>query len=75
MYRSFARSKAHALGLVGTARNLPDGTVEIIAQGEKEKLEKFIVHLQEGSIFSRVDNVEVLWREPSADFEDFRILL
>ena len=75
MYRSFARSKAYALGLKGTAKNLPDGTVEILAQGEKEKLEKFIEYLHQGSIFSRVDGVKVSWREPTVKLSEFQILL
>lgn len=75
MYRSFARGRAHGLGLVGTVRNLPDGTVEVVAQGSKEKLEKFIEYLHQGSIFSRVDNVEVSWREPTEKFSEFQILL
>ncbi len=75
MYRSFARDKAHKLGLKGTVRNLPDGTVEVIAQGEEEKLKKFIDELHKGTIFSRVDEVKVTWREPSAKFSDFDIIL
>lgn len=74
MYRSFVRGKAHSLGLVGTVRNLKDGSVEIIAQGNKEKLEKFIEHLQSGPLFSRVDNVTVEWRRPSTTFDDFNII-
>lgn len=75
MYRSFARSKALSLGLKGTAINLPDGKVEIVAQGDKEKLEKFLEYLNEGSIFSRVDEVRVEWREPTIHFNEFQILL
>lgn len=75
MYRSFAQKKAYALGLKGMVRNLPDGTVEIVAQGEEEKLKKFIDELHKGSIFSRVDEVNVIWREPSAKFVDFDIIL
>lgn len=75
MYRSFTERKALSLGLKGTVRNLNDGTVEVVAQGDKEKLEKLVEHLHGGSLFSRVDNVEVEWREPRENFADFRILL
>ena len=75
MYRSFAERKALALGLKGTVRNLADGTVEVVAQGDKEKLEKFVEYLHEGTIFSRVDEVRVEWREPSTNFDGFRIIL
>ncbi|MGB3922284.1 MAG: acylphosphatase [Minisyncoccia bacterium] len=75
MYRSFARARAHKLGLKGTVRNLADGTVEVIAQGEEEKLKKFIDELHKGSLFSRVDEVKVTWCEPEAKFSDFEIIL
>lgn len=74
MYRSFVERKALFLGLKGTVRNLPLGTVEVVAQGDKEKLEKFIEYLHEGSIFSRVDDVRVEWLSPSVNFDGFRIV-
>lgn len=74
MFRDFARRKARSLGLVGTAWNLDSGSVEVIAQGSNEKLEKFIEKLREGSLLSRVNKVEVVWREPKANFKDFHIL-
>ena len=64
MYRSFAQKEARRLGLKGTVRNLPDGTVEVIAQGDEENLKKFIDELHKGTIFSRVDDVKVTWCEP-----------
>lgn len=75
MYRSFAQKEALRLGLKGTVTNLLDGTVEVIAQGEEGQLKKFIDELHKGSIFSRVDEVKVFWREPSAKFERFDIIL
>lgn len=75
MYRAFAKRKAHSLGLKGSVRNLPDGTVEVVAQGNEANLKKFIEHLHEGSLFARVDNIKITWREPSAKFTDFDIIL
>ncbi len=73
MYRDFCTRKARRLGLVGYAKNLPDGTVEVLAQGAKDKLEQFIKKLERGSLLSRVDKVIVQWREPSATYGGFTI--
>lgn len=59
MYRDFAQRKARGLGLVGTVRNLPDGSVSVIAEGEDASLQKFIILLRTGPIFAKVDNVTV----------------
>ena len=59
MYRDFAQRKARGLGLNGYVKNLPDGTVEIVAQGHKEALKAFVSKLRKGPILSRVVAVEV----------------
>ena len=74
MFRDFTLRKAEALGLKGSVRNLKNGTVEVIAQGEKEKLEAFIEYLNKGSLLSRVDKVEVTWRETKSVFDRFYIV-
>ncbi len=73
MYRDFAQRKASSLGVVGWVRNLPDGTVEVIAQGTPDSLKLYIEYLHEGSILARVDAVGVEWRPPSGEFDDFVI--
>lgn len=74
MFRDFSRRKARALGICGQIKNLPDGSVEVIAQGKKNELVEFIEELRRGSMFSRVDKIDVLWREPSKKFEEFSIV-
>ena len=63
-YRYFAQRAAQRLGLIGFARNLADGRVEIIAEGSEEKLTAFGEELQRGPIASRVDGVSE--SEPAA---------
>jgi acylphosphatase len=58
MYRDFCCRKARKLGLVGYVKNLPDGTVEVVAQGTQEKLEKFLEYLRKGSLLSHVEEVQ-----------------
>ncbi|MEX2013680.1 MAG: acylphosphatase [Parcubacteria group bacterium] len=74
MFRDFTRRQARSLGLMGTVKNLNDGTVEVVAQGGKEQLEVFIERLRKGSLFSRVDDVVVAWREPSVTLDGFHII-
>ena len=73
MFRDFVQRKASTLKLVGTVRNLPDGTVEVLAEGEKEKLDSLVAHLQKGPVLARVDGVEVEWQEPKGNLQGFTI--
>ena len=57
-YRYFALREAEALGLSGFARNLPDGTVEVLGEGPEETLARFEEKLRAGPAFSRVEGVE-----------------
>jgi acylphosphatase len=57
-YRATAVRRAHELGLVGYARNLPDGRVEVLACGEAQAVQVFVAWLWTGSSASRVTSVE-----------------
>jgi acylphosphatase len=63
-YRGTTVTRARELGVQGYARNLPDGRVEVLAQGEDAAVAAFIQWLWIGSIASRVTAVEV--RDASA---------
>ena len=70
-FRFHAAERARALGLVGWVRNLPDGRVEVLAQGAPESLDAFAVWLARGPAHARVEGVE-RWREqvgPHTGFE------
>ncbi len=73
MFRDFAARHARALHIVGEVQNMTDGTVRAHAEGEKEKLDSFIVFLKKGPMFARVDDVQVHWVHPSGVFETFSI--
>lgn len=73
MFRDFVQRKALSLGLVGYVRNLDNGMVEVLAYGSKDKLKKLIQCLHQGSLLSRVDKVEVEWRESMKVFNNFQI--
>lgn len=73
MYRDFVQRKASALGITGEVRNLTDGEVEVLAEGERSKLEKLIEVLKQGPMLARVDSVAIEWQEPTGSFSGFSI--
>lgn len=58
-FRVFVKKKAQKLGITGWVRNLSDGRVEAVIQGEEEKLNELMEHIRKGSYFSEVKNVLV----------------
>lgn len=73
MFRDFARRKAKRLSLCGYVKNLDDGTVWVVAEGERNMLEQFLGHIHRGPMFSRVEDVEIEWKEAAGEFKDFVI--
>lgn len=65
---------AERLRLTGTTKNLSDGTVEVIAQGEKERLEHFVQAIQEDSKPAKVSSVSCDYHKASDSYPDFRII-
>lgn len=57
-YRYFVMRQAEALGVSGFARNLPDGRVEVVAEGSDDVLARFEEGLREGPAFAGVAGVD-----------------
>jgi acylphosphatase len=57
-FRDAAKSQAEMLGLKGWAKNLPDGRVEIVAEGDANAVERLARWAREGSVHARVTGVE-----------------
>lgn len=72
-FRDFTQREAASLGLVGWVRNLSDGRVEAIAEGEKDRLEDFISRIRQGPTLSRVDDIQLIWSDCQREYSDFRI--
>ncbi len=73
MYRDFAQRKAKGLGLVGEVQNLPDGTVRVVAEGPRVKLNHYMEKLKKGSLLSRVASVTPEWLPCTNTFTQFDI--
>ncbi len=72
-FRYFVIRNAKQLGLVGWVRNRTDGTVEIVAEGDKQDLEHFITKLKAGPSMGWVQSVSTQWQPAENDFVDFVI--
>jgi acylphosphatase len=59
--------------LTGWVRNLPDGRVEAVFEGDKFDVERLVEFCHKGSPTSRVRNVEVEWQKFRGEFYDFKI--
>jgi len=73
-YRTYIQEAATELQIGGYTRNLPDGSVEVVAQGEPDTLKSFVEYLHEGSLTSVVEGVAVEWRSASKTFDEFSVL-
>ncbi|HDI75167.1 MAG TPA: acylphosphatase [Thermoprotei archaeon] len=73
-FRYFVYRHAKTLGLTGYVRNLPDGRVEVVAEGSEESLRELVSLLWEGPVGSYVENVELEWSEAKNEFKDFKII-
>lgn len=72
-YRFFAQRIAARHQVVGYVRNLPDGRVEVRAEGTPESVEGFKHDLAAGPQYARVEQVEELSLDPNGAYKSFRI--
>jgi acylphosphatase len=73
-FRAMTRYHAHGLGLRGTVRNLPDGSVEIYAQGSKQHLEQLIQRLKQAMAPEQIEEASLDFFPPEIPHQDFRIV-
>jgi acylphosphatase len=64
---------ASQLGVTGWVRNVGYDTVEAIAEGEREKVDRFIEMMKEGPRASRVDEARVEWEDATGEFLEFGV--
>lgn len=72
-YRANAKRVAESLSLTGWVRNLRDGRVEIVVEGEEENLAKFIEWCKRGPVGAVVESVDVTREEYKGEFKGFEI--
>jgi acylphosphatase len=72
-FRENTRRLAKSLGIKGWVRNLADGRVKAVFEGEKESLQKMVDWAKKGPALARVNGVEISWEKYQAEFIDFEI--
>ncbi len=73
-FRAHTKEVAEKLGLTGWVRNLPDGRVEAVFEGEEEAVKEAIEWCKRGPPLARVEKVEVRYEGQTGEFRDFRIV-
>jgi acylphosphatase len=64
---------ARDLGLTGWVKNEPGGTVQIIAEGEREKLENLVAWARKGPSLARVEKIDVEWGGATGEISSFDV--
>ena len=72
-FRYFVVMKAGEYEITGTVKNETDGTVVVEAEGTKEQLDIFLVDIEKGPGWARVDDIKVS-QPPVADYKGFRVV-
>ena len=72
-FRAFVNGWARELGLVGYVCNLPNGVVEVRAEGEKQQLEKLVGYLKVGPPAARVEKVATTWSKYTGNYPSFSV--
>ena len=73
-YRNTAKTEAEKLGLFGWVSNKDDGSVELVVEGEKEKLEQLIDWCKKGSFLAKVNDIKIEWQDYAGEFKSFEII-
>lgn len=73
-FRSSTKKKANELQLKGWVRNLEDGRVEAVFEGEQEKVDKMVEWCRKGPSFANVKDIRVIPEKFSGEFRDFSVL-
>ena len=72
-FRAFVSHRAREHGVRGEVRNLPDGAVEVVAEGDPETLGAFVAQVREGPAHARIESVELREGEGAARYRGFSI--
>jgi acylphosphatase len=72
-FRDATRDAAIRYGVAGWVRNLPDGRVEAVFEGERNAVEQVVGFCRHGPYPARVDGIEVVDEEFRGEFQDFQI--
>jgi len=73
-FRYTARQVASGFEVIGLVRNLLNGRIELVAEGEREELEAFREAIRDSGLGAFIRNEAITWSEPKADLTGFQIV-
>ena len=72
-FRAFVQQNAMQIGVTGWVRNVGCNTVEAVAEGTKEQIERFLEMIKRGPSVSRVDESREEWEQVTGEFKSFGV--
>ena len=72
-FRSYIKERAQSMDLNGWVRNLLNGTVEAVFEGETENVRRMVGWCHKGPPAARVDHVETKWSTPTREYSNFEL--
>lgn len=72
-FRYTVKSLVTGYDVLGTIRNLPDGRVELAAEGERAELEEFLQAVQDSGLRRHIQDEDIVWEEAQDKFKGFEI--
>ena len=72
-FRYFVLNRAAEIGVTGWVRNRISGQVEVVAEGNRDQLEKLLGQLRVGPRSAQVENIEVNWGQATGEFHSFNV--
>ena len=72
-FRANVKKVAENLGLKGYAINMPDSTVEVVAEGPEDKIKELIEYCKKGPEAAEVSKVDVEFGKANGEFKSFKV--
>jgi acylphosphatase len=66
-FRAETRDRARSLGLAGWVRNCPDGSVEAVFEGDRERVQSMVDWCGRGPSGASIDSLDVEWEQPTGE--------
>ena len=72
-FRYTVKSLVTGYDVLGTIRNLPDGRVELVAEGERVELEEFLQAVQDSGLRRHIQDEDIVWRKRRINLKGLRL--
>ena len=72
-FRQSTKRQAYSLDVTGWVRNLPDGRVEAVFEGDEDPVKVAVDYCHYGPRASRVEKVEIIWEKYTGEFKEFQV--